>query len=83
MVNLRDHGPEDRAAAPGRRRRAVEDVADEFGFELGFVEAGRAPYYDDAAAHRELDALVATSVPRGEPCPRRRRAGSTSRPPGW
>jgi hypothetical protein len=47
----------------------VNAVTKAFGLELEFVEAGRAPYYDDAGAHRELDALVSASVPRVEPCP--------------
>jgi polysaccharide pyruvyl transferase WcaK-like protein len=68
VVNLRDHGPEDRALRPVVAT-AVDGVAKALGLGLGFVEAGRAPYYDDAGAHRELDALVSSGVPRTDPCP--------------
>jgi hypothetical protein len=44
-------------------------VATSHGLDLAFAEAGRAPYYDDAGAHRELDALVSAGVARVEPCP--------------
>jgi polysaccharide pyruvyl transferase WcaK-like protein len=68
VVNLRDHAPDDRELRPAVAA-AVDAVATACGLALAFVEAGRAPYYDDAGAHRELDALVSPRVPRVEPCP--------------
>jgi polysaccharide pyruvyl transferase WcaK-like protein len=68
VVNLRDHVPEDRNLRPAIAD-GVGEVARRLGLELGFVEAGRPPSYDDAAAHRELDALVPADVSRTEPSP--------------